>query len=111
MDVRREIKELRQQMATDFEFQALAMKDMGLRVRTGFSDMAKRMEGISRQMESIGREMEERFNQVEGRMRLQEQRFSKVLVAVEDSLDDWRPEIEQIKARLDRLERKADPAA
>lgn len=104
MDLKQELRELRLQMATDFDFTALAMKDLGLRFRTGMTEMAQ-------WMDAMGREAEERFNQVEGRMPLQEHRFTRVLGAVEDSLVDWKPEIEQIKARLDRLEQKADPAA
>ena len=104
MDVKNELREIRIQMASDFDFTALALKDMGQRFRAGMTDTA-------RSLEAMGREMEERFNQVEGRTRLQEQRFQRMLAAVEVAVDEWKPEVQEIKARLERLERKVDPAA
>lgn len=111
MDFKQELRELRLQMATDFKFTALALKDVGQRFRAGMTEMAQATQALSRKMNAMGRDTDERLSQVEGRMRLQEQRFTLVLGAVEDSLFDWKPEIEEIKARLDRLEQKADPAA
>jgi hypothetical protein len=111
MDAKQELQNIRVQMASDFDFTALALKDMGLRFRTGMSETAKALQLISKRVDAIGREMEERFNQVEGRTRLQEQRFTRVLQVVESSLDDWKPEVEELRARLERLENKIDSAA
>ena len=79
MDIKQELKEIRIQMSSDFDFTALAL--------------ASAMNELARRMEAMGREMEERFQQVEGRTRLQEQRFNRMLDAVEGALDDWKPEI------------------
>ena len=88
-----ELRQIRKQMASA----CLAFKEMGQQFRTGIDPAA--------------REMEERFNQVEGRARLQEQRFGQMLVAVEGAVDDWKPEMEEVKARLERLEDRINSAA
>ena len=125
MDYKQEIHSLRIQMAGDFDFVSLAMRDMGVTFRSRMDEMAKRTDNMAKRMDetaksvgelgrgmgSIGREVEERFNQVEGRMRLQEQRFGQMLVAVEGAVDDWKPEMEEVKARLDRLEERNNSAA
>lgn len=104
MDVKQELREIRTQMASDFDFTALALKDMGQTFRAGMDEM-------SRRMDAMGREMEERFNQLQGRMRLQEQRFGRMLDAVESAMDEWKPEVSDLKQRVEALERRNPPAA
>ena len=132
MDYKQEIHKLRIQMAGDFDFVSLAMRDMGVTFRTRMDEMAKRMDETAKRMDErakrmddtakgmaemakgmayMSREVEERFNQVEGRARLQEQRFGQMLVAVEGAVDDWKPEMEEVKARLERLEDRINSAA
>ncbi|MBT9584717.1 hypothetical protein IV102_15345 [bacterium] len=146
MDYKQEIHKLRIQMAGDFDFVSLAMRDMGVTFRSRMDEMAKRADETARRMDEtakrmdetarrmdemakgmdetakgmdelgrgmayMSREVEERFNQVEGRTRLQEQRFGQMLVAVEGAVDDWKPEMEEVKARLDRLEGRNNSAA
>lgn len=125
MDYKQEIHRLRIQMAGDFDFVSLAMRDMGVTFRTRMDEMAKRMDETAKRMDEtakgmaemakgmayMSREVEERFNQVEGRARLQEQRFGQMLVAVEGAVDDWKPEMEEVKARLERLEDRINSAA
>jgi len=95
-----ELRQIRKQMASDFDFNCLAFKDMGQQFRTGIDQAAAALQ-------SLAREMEERFNQVEGRMRLQEHRLTRMFEVVEASADGWKPELREIKARLDRLEQQA----
>lgn len=77
----------------------------------GLNQTAKNMNETAHSMAYLGREMEERFNQVEGRTRLQDQRFGQMLMAVEGAIDEWRPELDAVKARLDRLEERNNSAA
>ncbi len=94
--VRKEIASLRRQSSVDFEFTALAMKDMGERFN------------------AFGREMKEGFDQLAGRMRLQESRLSAVLQAVDKSIEVYQPTMEQIsdlESRVSALERARDSAA
>lgn len=95
-----DLKQLRQQMASDFDFNCLALKEMGQQFRSGIEQTAATLQ-------KLGREMEERFNQVEGRMRLQEHRLTRMLEVVESSAQGWKPELREIRARLDRLEQQA----
>jgi len=95
-----ELRQIRQQMASDFDFNCLAFKDMGKQFRSG-------MDQAAAALQSLAREMEERFNQVEGRMRLQEHRLTRMFEVVEASVDGWKPEVKDIKARLARLEQQA----
>lgn len=94
--IRKEIDSLKRQSSVDFEFTALAMKDMGNRVN------------------AFGREMQEGFEQLAGRMRLQENRMSAVLQAVDHGLQLFRPTLDQIsdlEQRVSTLERTRDSAA
>lgn len=112
-------------MAGDFDLVSLAMRDMGVTFRTRMDEMAKHMDETAKRVDDtakgmaemakgmayMSREVEERFNQVEGRARLQEQRFGQMLEAVEGAVDDWKPEMEEVKARLERLEDRINSAA
>lgn len=94
--LRAEVRRLAEQTPSDFQF------TMGQSFRQG--------------MESMGREMDERFNQLAGRMKLQEQRVSAVLQAVDSALAVYetaptQADLEEIRARLDRLEQDRPPAA
>lgn len=100
--LRAEVRRLAEQTSSDFQFTMVAMKEMGQSFRQG--------------MESMGREMDERFNQLAGRMKLQEQRVSAVLQAVDSALAVYetaptQADLEEIRARLDRLEQDRPPAA
>lgn len=97
--LRAEVKRLTEQTASDFDFTMLAMKDMGERFQS-------QSEELGRQLAAQGREVNERFNQLAGRMKLQEQRVTAVLKAVDDSLAVY----EDHERRLRALEAK-DSAA
>jgi len=106
-ELRLQIQRMNEQMSSDDSFTALALKSLGQTFRATTTEIAQRID-------FLGREMEERFNQVEGRVRLQEQRLSLMLTAVDSSLalvahkaDDW----ESLSRRVEALERKIDPAA
>jgi hypothetical protein len=91
--LRAEVRRLTEQSATDFQFTMVAMKDMGERFQA--------------QAEALGREMKEGFNQLAGRMKLQEQRVTAVLEAVDHSLQIY----ENHERRLQTLESRSEPAA
>lgn len=94
--IRREIASLKQQSSVDYEFTALAMKDMGQRIN------------------AFGREMKEGFDQLAGRMRLQESRLSSVLEAVDNSLQLYHPTVDKLsdlERRVAALEQARDSAA
>jgi len=94
--LRAEVARLSRQSSSDFEFTALAMKDMGIRVN------------------AFGRELQSGFDQLAGRMKLQEQRVSAVLQAVDNALEFYEPAWDQLSdldRRLRVLEQKQDPAA
>lgn len=89
--IRQEIREIRHQAKADFEFMTAALVD------------------VSKNM----RDMAERITQVEGRMRLHDQRFDRMLDAVDRALGEL-PTLEQvinIDQRLKVLEQKNDSAA
>lgn len=92
-----EIAGLKRQSSVDFEFTALAMKDMGNRIN------------------AFGREMQEGFDQLAGRMRLQDKRMTAVLQAVERTLELQKPEIQDqisdLERRIQALEDAKNSAA
>ena len=94
--LRAEVARLSRQSASDFEFTALALKDMGLRIN------------------AFGREMQVGFDQLAGRMKLQEQRFGDVLQAVDNALELYEPtwdRLSDLDRRVQALEKKQEPAA
>ena len=58
MDVKNELREIRIQMASDFDFTALALKDMGQRFRAGMTDTARSLEAMG--LPGSGQEKRER---------------------------------------------------
>jgi hypothetical protein len=101
-----EIAILKKQIQSDFEFNALAMREMSDRTRQTFDHLHQ-----------LGGEISERFHQVEGHTRLLESRFTQMLRAVETSLTETRDHatpVEQVQAlekRVERLEQARWPAA
>lgn len=91
--LRAEVKRLADQSTSEFQFTTVAMKEMGQTVRQA--------------METMGRDMKKRFNQLAGRMKLQEQRVTAVLGAVDSALAVY----ENHEARLQALESRNDSAA
>lgn len=98
--LRAELRRLSAQSSTDFQFTMVAMKDLGERFQVQTTELSQRIEGM-------GREMSEGFNQLAGRMKLQEQRVTAVLQAVDYTLAIY----EDHEARLQAIEPKTDSAA
>lgn len=105
-----EIRDLRRQVNDDFQFNAMAMKGLA-------EDTTAKFKLITDTIQDLSANFSERMNQVEGRLRLQEQRFNRMLEAVEEVLLDTRAssatkaDLEEVRARLDRLEQGSNPAA
>ena len=81
----KEISDLRDQGKDDFQFVTLGMKDLA----SGLRGMAEKMD------------------QMEGRMGLQEQRFDRMLLAVQAAIEgarSARPTMEDFKSLSDRVE-------
>ena len=97
-----EIRAQRRQINDDFQFNALA-----------FKDMSGQFKSLAKTVNEITANISERMNQVEGRTRLQEMRFDRMLEAVEDALVhvDSRHEIFELRERIEALERRFPPAA
>lgn len=127
MDYKKEIKDIKLRQEGDFDFIMLALRDLRVTFRTELGVISndlweigesvletgqhlgvigQRLGAVGQGVKRLSSEVDERLNQVEGRRRLQDQRFSTIIEAAEA----WRPEIEAIKARLDRLENR-DSAA
>jgi len=85
-----EVREIRMQAKADFEFTA-----------AGFGDMARQMAELSRRM-----------GEMEGRTRLQEVRFERILVVVEDVLQSATQPFEflDLVRRVEILEAKTSAA-
>ena len=85
-----EIQNLHRQMKADFEFNA-----------AGFADLSQRF-----------CEMSQRLAQMEGRTRLQELRFERVLVAVDNVLDAAHPDgvYQDLLRRVELIEAKISAA-
>lgn len=78
-----EIRDLRRQVTDDFQFNALAMKGLA-------EDTTAKFKIITDTIQDLSANFSERMNQVEGRLRLQEQRFNRMLEAVEEVILDTR---------------------
>ena len=74
-DVISEIRAQRRQINDDFQFNALA-----------FKDMSGQFKSLAKNVNQMTANISERMSQVEGRTRLQEKRFDRMLEAVEDAL-------------------------
>ena len=97
-ELRAEIRGLRTQTTSDFQFTAIAMNEMGQTFQKTTSelarttaDLAKTMSELAKRVDGLGRELEERCNQIAGRRRLQEQRFDQILPDVDRSLELVQP--------------------
>ena len=66
--LQQEMRELSRQVSADFEFNAMALKDLSLR------------------FQQFAAECNERFTQIEGRTRLQEHRWSRFFEVVDQRL-------------------------
>jgi len=76
---------------------------------------AKQMRELGDLVQRTTSEMSERMTQIEGRMRLHDQRFDKMLSAVEGAIQAnetfVQGQLEDLKRRVTRLEQKSDSAA
>lgn len=105
-----EIRQLRVQMASDFQSTWKLMGETADRLEEHAKETAA-------QLERQGRESAERFRQVEGRMRLLEQRFGKMVEAVENAVQSARADVPTqgqlaaLEARVEALEQRMPPAA
>lgn len=99
-EVQEELRNIRNQMKSDFEFMAAGLNFSGKKIGELAETMAREMAEVT-----------ERLSQVEGRLRLQEQRFNRVLEAVELALDDWKPEVNDLRRRVEALEQSKDNPA
>ena len=112
-----EIKDLRRQVNSDFQFQAMAMRDLGQTMRDGFTEVTVALNDLSSKIQHLSANASERFAQLEGRTRLQEQRFDKILESVDCVLTDLsgdrvtRAEFEEMRTRIEKLEQSRPPAA
>lgn len=101
-----ELRELRLQIHSDFDFNVLAFKDMALSHKV-----------LAEQIARHNAETSERLTQVEGRMRLQEKRFDSMLGKVENALqlvsDNTLELYQSLERRVEVLEkeRHSPPAA
>jgi hypothetical protein len=77
--LQQEMRELSRQVAADFEFNAMAMKDLSLR----FQQFTQQ---FTQQFKQFAADCDERFTQIEGRMRLQEHRWSRFFEVVDQRL-------------------------
>ncbi len=79
----------------------------------GLNYTGKQITEMRKRIAEMTGEVSERLAQVDGRPCLQEQRFDRMLVAVEKAIDDSvrRGELAEVKTRLEVLERKVDSAA
>jgi len=91
-EIRTELKLLKNQMSSDFQYITLGMSEMASQLRNGAERMA----------------------QLEGRMRLQDQRFGQMLDAVDQALEKIIsgdvPVIQDLAPRVEALERKGTAA-
>ena len=77
--LQQEMRELSRQVSADFEFNAMALKDLSLRFQQFTTQ-------FTLQFNQFAAECNERFNQIEGRMRLQEHRWSRFCEVVDQRL-------------------------
>lgn len=91
--VLKELRDLRRQVDSDFQFNALAFKDLAIKQDELGQRISREVEQINRLMRRMSRVITrhtantaERMNQVEGRMRLQSQRFDRMMEVVEGTL-------------------------
>lgn len=100
-----EIKAIRQQMSDDFQFTAMAMRGLAV-------DTQLQLRLLSSTIDSLSANFSERLTQVEGRMRLMDQRFGKMMDAVESGLDSNRrtlaskAEVDDLRLRVEKLEQE-----
>ena len=91
-----EIRGLKRQVNDDFQFNALAFKDLSISFTRFASDVS------------------ERLTQIEGRTRLQEQRFDRMLEAVQEAIVEVKAEFNQdfsdLRLRVEKLENERPPA-
>ena len=112
-----EIKDLRRQVNSDFQFQAVALRDLGLTMRDGLTEVSGALKAVNSKLEHLTANVSERFTQLEGRTCLQEQRFDRILESVDNVFTDLqgeritRAESEEIRARTEKLEQSQPPAA
>jgi len=100
--IRQEIREMRFQAKADFEFMTGAL-----------AHTAKQMTELGELVHRTTVEMSERMTQIEGRMRLHDQRFDRMLDAVDRAMGEL-PTLDQVMdmdRRLRALEQKTDSAA
>ena len=73
--LQQEMRELSRQVSADFEFNAMALKNLSLRFQQ-----------FTVQFNQFAADCNERFTQIEGRMRLQEHRWSRFFEVVDQRL-------------------------
>lgn len=94
--LRQELREIRLQSRADFEM-----------MTAGLSQNAKSMRELAQTVSNQMSEMAERMTQIEGRMRLHDQRFDRMLGAVEQALDQGQVDLQSLAERVTRLEQRS----